>query len=697
MLESLFRSAIPWWAWPIVGLVPPLIVALYFLKLRRHPLEVPSTFLWKKSIEDLHVNSLWQRLRKSVLLLLQLLLVALALLALLRPGWQGTNLAGDRYIFMIDNSASMGATDVAGAEHRLARAKQQVNDLIDQMDGTSSAMLLTFGGEPRVEQEFTQNKRKLRDKLAAIDVKPSSTDIRAALELARGLAVPSRTLESTSDDEVDPASEGATAYIFSDGRFAAVDDFVLGGLSPVYLPIGEAQVANLAITAFSTRRAEGLAEGRQAFVQVTNYDQAEHEVEVELELNGSFVDAKRVAVPPGDSRGVTFALAATATGKLQAKLSDKSLEAAGDKLAIDNQAYAALNERDGGRVLVVSPGNPVLRIAFETDRAQRLADIEFAEPAVLGTQAHQELADGGVYDLIIYDQCQPAEGRMPRSNTLFVGEVPPTLAWRPVAANQPEAGAESPATLGELSRVAAPQVIDWAREHPLLASVELGNLAIVGSYAIVAPRGGTNLIDSTQGVIAAIGPREGYEDAVLGFAILKNEAGSQMVNTNWYNRHSFPTFWLNTLDYFVNQSQGGESSSYVPGQPVEFRSRSRAAQVTVRAPDGSTSQVARNSQQRYAFQQALLPGVYEVLDQGQVTERFAVNLFDGQESDIGLRTQASDNTEDNVREIADIKIGYNEVAATTVPARQEIWRPLLLLALGVLLLEWYVYNKRVYL
>ncbi len=55
--------------------MPPAIVALYFLKLRRQPLEVPSTYLWQKSIEDMHVNSLWQRIRQSLLLYLQLLLI----------------------------------------------------------------------------------------------------------------------------------------------------------------------------------------------------------------------------------------------------------------------------------------------------------------------------------------------------------------------------------------------------------------------------------------------------------------------------------------------------------------------------------------------------------------------------------------------------------------------------------------------
>jgi hypothetical protein len=56
------------WQWALLAAIPPAIVLLYFLKLKRQPLRVPSTFLWHKSIEDLHVNSLWQRMRKSLLL-----------------------------------------------------------------------------------------------------------------------------------------------------------------------------------------------------------------------------------------------------------------------------------------------------------------------------------------------------------------------------------------------------------------------------------------------------------------------------------------------------------------------------------------------------------------------------------------------------------------------------------------------------
>src|SRR5882724_5136564 len=81
-----FQNTLTPWQWGLLALVPPAIIALYFLKLKRQPLEVPSTYLWSRTIEDLHVNSLWQRLRQSLLLLLQLLLIALIALTSPRPG-----------------------------------------------------------------------------------------------------------------------------------------------------------------------------------------------------------------------------------------------------------------------------------------------------------------------------------------------------------------------------------------------------------------------------------------------------------------------------------------------------------------------------------------------------------------------------------------------------------------------------------
>src|SRR5829696_6041833 len=92
-----FASPLGATAWAVLLGVPVGIIALYFLKLRRKPVRVPSTLLWRRSIEDLHVNSLFQRLRRNLLLFLQLLAVILTMLALTGPRIRGAITTGQRY------------------------------------------------------------------------------------------------------------------------------------------------------------------------------------------------------------------------------------------------------------------------------------------------------------------------------------------------------------------------------------------------------------------------------------------------------------------------------------------------------------------------------------------------------------------------------------------------------------------------
>src|SRR6266853_5398457 len=92
-LEKTFRLSyhipIPWWGALLLFLVPPLLILLYFLKLKRKPVQVPSTFLWKKSVEDLHVNSLFQWLRNNILLILQLVVLLALIYGILAPRLHG--------------------------------------------------------------------------------------------------------------------------------------------------------------------------------------------------------------------------------------------------------------------------------------------------------------------------------------------------------------------------------------------------------------------------------------------------------------------------------------------------------------------------------------------------------------------------------------------------------------------------------
>jgi len=680
-MGELFRNTLGPAAWAAMIAVPIAIFALYFLKLRRQPLEVPSTYLWTKVIEDLHVNSLWQKLRRNLLLFLQLLLVALAILALLRPGWQGEALDGKKFIFLVDRSASMSAADADGGT-RLDAAKQRIATLIDQLEADMSAMIIAFDDEPDVVQEFTDNRRLLRDALDRIRPTAKPTNIRGALELADGFANPDRVSLGEGEAEFDATQqEDVELYILSDGRFGAVEDFSLGNLRPKYLPLGTFEANNLAITAFNTRRNDSRPELRQAFVQVANFSDSEQTVAVELFLNGQLLDAVEIKTPAGDVVGTTFNLGDVATGRLEARLDPP--EDFGDRLKLDDVAYAVLDPQKQTRVLLVTPGNRALELALSTQRTRRLGKVEKVAPDALNTADFQREMQSETYDLVVFDQCAPDKPEhMPLASTLFIGRLPPLPTWKAKSSAEP---------------IGAPQIIDWQRSHPLLNLVELGNVVIADSYIVRPPAGGKALIDSTQGPLLAIAPRDGYEDAVLGFEIVaRNQAGEVEANTNWPRYFSFPNFCLNVFQYLAGGAAEVHNEPTQPGSTVELDLAERADRLTVTLPDRSTRRIDAPPAGKLAFHDTQQPGIYEIQAGGKLAARFAVNLFDRNESDIRLRPRQ--DAEGDLETVESLTLGYTDVVAQspTSPVRKELWTVLLLAALAVLVLEWYIYNRRVY-
>src|SRR2546425_8629028 len=122
---SWFPTFLNAWTAALAGaIVVPSLLILYFLKLRRREMAVSSTLLWRKAIQDLQVNAPFQRLRRNLLLLLQLILLALLLLALSRPVSNYTPGPGKTTVILIDRSASMSAKDVDG-HSRLDEAKRR--------------------------------------------------------------------------------------------------------------------------------------------------------------------------------------------------------------------------------------------------------------------------------------------------------------------------------------------------------------------------------------------------------------------------------------------------------------------------------------------------------------------------------------------------------------------------------------------
>ena len=219
-------------AWAILAGVPVGIIALYFLKLRRRAVQVPSTLLWRRSLEDLHVNSLFQRLRRNLLLFLQLLMVGLVMLALLGPRLKGTTGQGQRYVLAIDNSASMSATDIKPS--RLEKAKEEARKLVENMSSDDLAMIISFADRARVVSNYTANRRELIGRIDSIVASEFPTSLREALQVAAGLANPSKMVEGVAATSVVTPE----LKIYTDGGFADVEGFSLGNLKPEVIVIG---------------------------------------------------------------------------------------------------------------------------------------------------------------------------------------------------------------------------------------------------------------------------------------------------------------------------------------------------------------------------------------------------------------------------------------------------------------------------
>src|SRR4029079_14755707 len=113
----LLSSTALWWL-----LLGAIIVFFYLLKLKRKRAIVPSVLLWRRALEEVEANAPFKRLRRSLLLLLQLLVLIALVFALARPLVITRALASGSTVIIIDSTASMGARDEDGGS-RLDKAK----------------------------------------------------------------------------------------------------------------------------------------------------------------------------------------------------------------------------------------------------------------------------------------------------------------------------------------------------------------------------------------------------------------------------------------------------------------------------------------------------------------------------------------------------------------------------------------------
>jgi len=689
----------------LLGLVfVPIVVAMYLLKLRREETVVPSTLLWSRLMADVEANAPWQRLRRSLLLLLQLLLVLILVLLAARPFLERpAGLARD-IVLIVDASASMAATDIA--PNRISAARDAAVGALKDLPAGGKVSVIAAGRTARIVASGSTDLGRIRQAIASIQPTTATGDLGDALRLADALAARS------GDAEILVATDAALAQVPT---------------TRVNAPIRVLQVGrerrNQAIVALAIRTApSGVT--KSAFISVANLDIAVAERRVEVYADGTLIDSRDVRLEPQTRADVVVDDIVPdkdrPTRVVEVRLVPPDDAGRPDQLAADDRAWAIVPTVDVRQVLLVSEGDPYLETALSY-----LPNIE-----LYGRAPAEYASTTGLdaFELIIFE-----------------GFVPTVLPQTAILAIAPPRSSD----LGEVTgNLRDPGIGALAPDEPILRYVDLSTTHIATAKELELPDWGRTVIPGPGGSpLLYAGDRDGLRTAVLAFEPRRSDLPLQV---------AFPILLANLTGELLGGS-GEPGEAVRPGDPVPLPVPPGATGLRVERPDGTSVDIAPGTLGGVSvtYTQTEQLGVYTVTPIGlpdpsaspssspsaspattpsptirpgasaaptvappptpRATDpsapiRFAVDLFDVAESNIapgsvGALTALGGGAAAEPSPSGSGPTTSPDAAASPPPAvapvapvdrppaRDELWVPILLLVLAVLVVEWAVYQR----
>jgi hypothetical protein len=562
------------------------IVLLYMLRLRRREVLVSSTFLWRQVVLDNEANTPWQRLRRNILLILQLIILALLVFALARPFVLVPAVSAGQVELLLDASASMNATDVNGGS-RFAQAQREALNILDTLGSGDTMTVIRVGDVPEVIAPATSDRGLLRSAITNAQPGNAGADWTAALTLAVADAVGSSDLD---------------IVIIGDGGLGDADNLP-GVPDPErvrYVPVGQSG-SNLAITALATRALPG--QQPELFAQITNYGTEDAPVIFDLRADGDLLTAQRYTIPAGQDFPLVSTILPDAFTVLQAGLTTPGDSPVPDYLAADNTAWTVSSAAGTRRVLVMSAGN-----LFLSQVMRSLPAINaFAGQIDTGLPT-------GAFDLYILDGWLP-EGDLPDGDILIINPPHSTGIF----------------TVGEKRDVNGTPLVDQSDSR--MAFVDFSGVSILGYVQVSDTPWADALITVNSEPLLLAGEVDGRQVAILTFDLHESDLPLQI---------AWPVMMANLLDWFTPRSAISIPNGLSVGESLAIRPPFDSAVIRVTLPDGSQRDVPVD-RDVMVFGETRLPGLYtvDILQGDTVLESapFTVNLFALNESDITPRQE----------------------------------------------------------
>ncbi len=621
--------------------LPPLwagITILYILKLKRKDVVVSSTYLWQQVIRDVQANSPFQKLRRNLLLLLQLIIITLLIFGLAKPSLRADALGGRSTVLILDTAVSMQSSD--GSPTRMDSARAVAYHLIKQMHPGDRMLIVAAGPRPQTESRFTSNSSVLNEAVSTVRATDAPSDMGAALRLASDMV---RSQHGENDSQIDLISDGTFLHFQGQTQTSSkssLDGVDLGNLKLSYYPVGKSD-NNIAITAIDYRYSLSGENTIETLVVAHNYTSSARSVVEEVRENGVLSDAKQLVVPSqGDATEVFDMPSPSKKILLEVDLKTS------DDLSADNRAYAVLKPRKVLRVLLVGPNNYFLEQALQVDPEVSL-DYSAAYPG-------DSIAEK--YDVVVFYQRAPSH--LPDGHYLFVH----------CTSNQ------SPATVtGTSNGVSA---VDWRHSDPALRYVDLNGQQF-DNVLTASPRSwGKVIADGAIGPLLVRGENGRTRSLFAAFDPLE---------TRFTLSVGFPIFVSDAVRWLGLGNEGIVSWQIHTGDPVSIPVPTGIPSIKVTNPNGKQETVMVGGNGVALFSDTDLAGIYVASAKGYRWQ-FAANIVN-----------------QNASNIAPVKtLNITTGAASRAKGHKVVelrnLMPLLaVIALLILMQEWYVFHRRVHL
>jgi Ca-activated chloride channel homolog len=618
-----------WHAWWFLLIIP--IVIVYFLKLKRPRLEVPSLALWQAVIDDQRVNSPFQKFRRNILLWLQLLLLCLLVLGAMKPIIPGRSTGANYLPILVDCSASMAATDEKTGKTRLELVKDQLREFIENITPEQQVSLIAMHSSAQRVCEFTSNKPVLLNALDKIEIHDVPSEIDNALRVTQALA------------RTNPAID--TVAIYSDGNFPQRVNFELPFVLNYQLvaPAGP----NIGITAFNAR--QGKPPNWTVFLRVEATSDSSGEIE--LYQDGELLDTDSFVLEKGQAQRLVFDVQADDVTHLEAKL---AVDAGGyDSLPTDNTAHLDL------------PAARPLNVFVNKNLSNHIHALQAIDTISLFVSGDADETD--VYDLVISDEAADPEADddsdIEASTRFFVGVVPPDLKK----------------VLQQRDGVS--DFVDWERADLLLQHMQLRDITI--GQDIQMAEGTTESYLEELGYLVLA---RGDKNVPL---ILQKRSGSQLTYYMLFHsdrssmpyRVAFPVLLNNLIQVAFQEANilesHGPKTQLLPALELD---RDKVYEVT--GPTGETVEMKSNSDGILNGVPALKVGKYKVSGDGGSVAEVSVSLLNADETNLSTVEKIEFN---------ELSV---EAAQEALDTDQPLWPILATIAIVLLVLEWSYFQRR---